>query len=55
MDRGTKIEGSNNAFQNSASVNSERPAADSTPRVIPKISSVSVPLETNLILWQHDF
>jgi starch phosphorylase len=34
-------------------VNSDRPASDYTPRVIPNLHGVSVPLETNLILWQH--
>ncbi len=32
---------------------SKRPATDYTPRVIPFFSGVSVPLETNLILWQR--
>ena len=30
-----------------------RPASDYTPRVIPNIKGLSVPLETNLILWQR--
>jgi starch phosphorylase len=30
-----------------------RPASDFTPRIIPKYPGVSVPLEINLILWQH--
>jgi len=30
-----------------------RPATDYTPRVIPNFPGVSVPLETNLILWQR--
>jgi starch phosphorylase len=36
-----------------AAVPAERPASDFTPRIIPKFSGVSVPLEINLILWQH--
>ncbi len=36
-----------------ATVSSSRPASDFTPRVIPNLSGVSVPLETNLILWQR--
>ena len=36
-----------------ATVSSSRPATDYTPRVIPKFPGVSIPLETNLILWQH--
>lgn len=36
-----------------AVVNSARPASDFTPRVIPNLPGVSVPLETSLILWQY--
>lgn len=36
-----------------ASIPSTRPASDYTPRVIPNFPGVSVPLETNLILWQR--
>jgi alpha-glucan phosphorylases len=53
MSRGTKIEGSDNAYYYTGSVTSRRPATDYTPRVIPNLTGVSVPLETNLILWQH--
>jgi starch phosphorylase len=53
MTRGAKIEGADNAFHFNASVTSGRPATDYTPRVIPNLPGVSVPLETNLILWQH--
>jgi starch phosphorylase len=53
MTRGAKIEGSDNAYYYNASVSSRRPATDYTPRVIPNLPGVSVPLETNLILWQH--
>jgi starch phosphorylase len=53
MSRGTKIKGSDNAYYYNASVTSGRPATDYTPRVIPNMNGVSVPLETNLILWQH--
>jgi starch phosphorylase len=34
-------------------VSATRPATDFTPRVIPKFPGVSIPLESNLILWQH--
>jgi hypothetical protein len=30
-----------------------RPAADFTPRLIPRHSGVAVPLQTAGILWQH--
>ena len=53
MTRGAKIEGSDNAYYYNASVSSRRPATDYTTRVIPNLPGVSVPLETNLILWQH--
>ena len=36
-----------------AAVPATRPAADFTPRIIPRYPGVSVPLEINLILWQH--
>jgi starch phosphorylase len=36
-----------------AKVPADRPASDFTPRIIPKFPGVSVPLEMNLILWQH--
>jgi starch phosphorylase len=36
-----------------AEVPATRPASDFTPRIIPKFPGVAVPLEMNLILWQH--
>jgi starch phosphorylase len=36
-----------------AEVPATRPANDFTPRIIPKFPGVAVPLEMNLILWQH--
>jgi starch phosphorylase len=36
-----------------AAVPATRPASDFTPRIIPRYPGVSVPLEINLILWQH--
>ena len=36
-----------------AKVNSLRPASDYTIRIIPHYENISVPLEDNLILWQH--
>jgi len=53
MERGKKSEGTANGYHFVASVNSTRPATDYTPRVIPNLSGISVPLETSLILWQH--
>ena len=34
-------------------VSSSRPVTDFTPRIIPDYGNISVPLENNLILWQH--
>ncbi len=53
MVKGKKIEGIDNAYIYNASVNSTRPAADYTARIIPHFPGISVPLEINLILWQH--
>ena len=50
MDRGARLQ--ENAFLYSASVDDKRPASDFTPRVIPRHSGVSVPLEADEILWQ---
>ncbi len=36
-----------------AAVPATRPVTDYTPRVVPYFPGVSVPLEINLILWQH--
>jgi glycogen phosphorylase len=49
----TKTGGSANTYYYNALASSERPAADYTPRALTEISGVSVPLESNLILWQH--
>ena len=53
MERGEKSKGTVNGYHYSASVNSSRPVTDYTPRVIPHLPGLSVPLETALILWQH--
>jgi starch phosphorylase len=36
-----------------AQVDSSRPPSDYTPCIIPNYENISVPLEDNLILWQH--
>jgi starch phosphorylase len=36
-----------------ATVPASRPATDYTPRIIPNFQGISVPLENNMILWQH--
>jgi glycogen phosphorylase len=53
MEQVNKKENLTGAHHYKATINSERPASDYTPRVIPNLHGVSVPLETNLILWQH--
>ena len=53
MTRGIKLNGKTSGYHYAASVGSSRPAADYTPRVIPNLSGVSIPLETALILWHH--
>lgn len=53
MKRNEKPEGKTGGYYFTASVDNIRPATDYTPRVVPKIPGVSVPLETALILWQH--
>ena len=53
MTRGSKLEGTANGYHYFASVSSSRPALDYTPRAIPFLPNVSVPLEISGILWQH--
>ncbi len=36
-----------------ATVSASRPATDYTPRIIPNFQGISVPLENDMILWQH--
>ena len=53
MKRGKKTEGTSKGYYYIASLTTTRPATDYTPRVIPYLSGVSVPLETGRILWHH--
>jgi starch phosphorylase len=53
MTRGVKLKGTTIGYAYFATVGSSRPAEDYTPRAIPNLSGVSIPLETALILWQH--
>ena len=41
------------SFRYHAHVTTTRPANDYTVRIIPNYEGISVPLEDNLILWQH--
>ncbi len=53
MARGSKLEGTANGYNYFTSVSSTRPALDYTPRAIPCLPNVSVPLEISRILWQR--
>ena len=53
MKREIKTGGLTNTYYYNALAPSERPASDYTPRAIPDLPGVSVPLESNLITWQH--
>jgi starch phosphorylase len=53
MVRVKKAEGTDNGYIYKASVSSARASSDYTPRIIPNFPGMSVPLETNLILWQR--
>jgi glycogen phosphorylase len=53
MKQGRTLEGDEKGYIYSATVSAAGPAADYTARIIPCLSGVSVPNETNLILWQH--
>jgi starch phosphorylase len=48
-----KAEGVDNGHIYKVSVAATRPSSDYTPRIIPNFPGISVPLETNLILWQR--
>lgn len=48
-----KAEGTDNGHIYKASVAATRPPSDYTPRIVPSFPGISVPLETNLILWQR--
>jgi starch phosphorylase len=53
MTRDSKLEGTGNGYNYFTSVSSTRPALDYTPRAIPCLPNVSVPLEISRILWQR--
>ena len=52
MERGSKSEGTANGYNYFTSVTSTRPAMDYTPRAIPCLPNISVPIEISRILWQ---
>jgi starch phosphorylase len=51
MTRGPELVGSANAYTFTATVLADRPASDFTPRLVPRHSGASVPLECQKILW----
>ncbi|MEJ2686231.1 MAG: alpha-glucan family phosphorylase [Gammaproteobacteria bacterium] len=53
MRRGEALAGAVNGYLFEASVSTERPADDYTPRIVPARPDVHVPLEAPLILWQR--
>jgi starch phosphorylase len=53
MNRGERPAGPTSAFTYSASVPIGRPAADYTPRLVPRHAGAFVPLEAPFILWHE--
>jgi starch phosphorylase len=53
MVQGDKAPGAGGAYVYTAQVPATRPAGDFTPRIVPRIEGMTVPLELSLILWQH--
>jgi starch phosphorylase len=53
MDRGEPLVGATGGFTSSVSIPATRPAADYTPRLVPRHEGACVPLEANFILWHQ--
>ena len=53
MERGKKLEGTYNGYLYHATVPAARPSDHYTARLLPDFPGVLVPLESNLIHWQH--
>jgi starch phosphorylase len=53
MNRGERVVGATNAFTYSTSLPTSRPAADYTPRLVPRHIGAFVPLEAPFILWHE--
>ena len=51
--RGNLLENESNAYHFKASVSASRPSTDYTPRAIPSIPTVAVPLEISRVKWQR--
>ncbi len=52
MQRSRPLVGAINGYVYTADVATDRPAADFTVRIVPYDAAVSIPLESNFILWQ---
>lgn len=53
MKRASKPAGAPGGYAYRAAVPASRPAADYTPRIIPRFEGIAVPLEDARILWQR--
>ncbi len=53
MEQGDQLPDGQGGYVYTAQVSTSRPAGDFTPRLIPKVDGMPVPLELSLILWQH--
>jgi len=53
LHRAEKLAGAINGYLYEIAVPAQRPVSDYTIRVVPFFPGVQIPLETNLILWQH--
>ncbi len=53
MAAGDELPDRKNVYVYTTQVQASRPAGDFTVRLIPKVDGMAVPLELNLILWQH--
>ncbi len=53
MDRGRQLVGAENGYEFNVEASAERAAGDYTPRIVPYMKGVSIPLESCKILWQR--
>jgi glycogen phosphorylase len=53
MTRGERLVGAANGFTYTTTLPTARPAADYTPRIVPRHVGAMVPLEANFILWHE--
>ncbi len=53
MKRGLRMDDTDNGYHFYVSVDAARPASDYTPRAVPLVPNIAVPLEFSKILWQR--